>query len=245
MKRIWCAISVLGAFGMLLLAGCRSSTMVQPPKTGVVHLLNGRNLDAFDTILTGQGTNRDPDKVFTLTDGMLRISGQHFGCLASKKEYANYKLIAEFKWGDVTWAPRQFKARESGILVNATVNGGAIPTGIECQVIEGGTGSIIVAKGASLTVDGVTKGPESGRFDRPGRSQWKDQLGFHGTNEIENARGEWNTLEIICAGGEVGIAVNGHKTLAGSNAKPNQGKILLQSKGAEVFFRKLDLYPIK
>jgi len=39
--------------------------------------------------------------------------------------------------------------------------------------------------------------------------------------------------------------VNGHKTLEGTSAIPQAGKIVLQSEGAEIFFRRLDLYWLK
>jgi hypothetical protein len=52
-------------------------------------------------------------------------------------------------------------------------------------------------------------------------------------------------MEIVCAGDSVGITVNGHKTLQGTNAIPQAGRIVLQSEGAEIFFRRLDLYPLK
>jgi hypothetical protein len=33
--------------------------------------------------------------------------------------------------------------------------------------------------------------------------------------------------------------------LEGVNASPRSGKILIQSEGAEIFFRRIDLYPLK
>ena len=58
-------------------------------------LLNGKDLDAFTVFMKDSG-NTDPDKVFTLRDGMLFISGQRNGYLATKREFANYRLVAEF-----------------------------------------------------------------------------------------------------------------------------------------------------
>ena len=159
----------------MLSSGCQSGTTVKSPAPGVTHLLNGRNLDPFYTVVEGQGMNSDPDKVFSLSNGMLRISGEHYGYLATKTEYTNYKLVAEFKWGDITWAPKQFKARESGILINALGSGQTSPTAIECNVTEGDTGSILVVEGAGLTVDGVTKGPQTGRALRPPGSQFLER----------------------------------------------------------------------
>ena len=65
----------------------------------------------------------------------------------------------------------------------------------------------------------------------------------HG-NGIEQPRGEWNRMEVLCDGDKVSITVNGHKTLEGINAMPHAGKILVQSEGAEIFFRRLDVYPL-
>ena len=68
--------------------------------------------------------------------------------------------------------------------------------------------------------------------------------GFRGPHEIENPAGQWNRVEVICNNDLVSIGVNGHHTVTGTNASPTMGKIVLQSEGAEVFFRRLDLYPL-
>jgi len=52
-------------------------------------------------------------------------------------------------------------------------------------------------------------------------------------------------MEVLCDGDKVRIKVNGHTTLTGTNAAPQVGKILLQTEGAEVFFRRLDVYPLR
>ena len=189
--------------------------------------------------------DKDPDNVFTLEDGVLHISGQHYGYLGTRAtNFSNYKLVAEFKWGEKTWPPRVMNARDSGILVHAGGKDQVWPKCIEAQMIEGGTGDILVVSGAYLTVDGVTKGPQIARFDRPGRNPWKDEVGFRGPHEIEKPHGQWNHMVVLCDGDKVGITVNGHKTLEGTNASPRMGKILIQSEGAEVFFRRLDVYPL-
>ena len=83
------------------------------------------------------------------------------------------------------------------------------------------------------------------RFDRPGRDPWKDKLGYRGLHEVEKPHGQWNRLEILCDGDRVKVTVNGHTTLDGTNAFPTSGKIVVQSEGAEIFFRRLDLYPLR
>jgi hypothetical protein len=205
----------------------------------------------FYSYVQGFGVNKDPDHVFTWKNGIVRASGEHFGYLSTKTDFSNYKLIAEFKWGEKTWPPREKNARDSGILIHA--NGNDVkpdaswiwPKSLEAQIIEGGTGDMLVVSGAYLTVDGKTLGPKTARFDRPGRNPWGDVKGFRGPHEIEKPTGEWNRMEIICDGDRVSLSVNGHKTIEGTNCIPHSGRILLQSEGAEIFFRRLDLYPLR
>src|SRR5436190_534299 len=74
----------------------------------------------FNTLLEKHGINSDPDKVFQVEKGVLHISGQEFGGLVTQKEYRNFYLRAEFKWGEKTYEPRLGKARDSGIQYNIT-----------------------------------------------------------------------------------------------------------------------------
>ena len=79
-------------------------------------MFNGRDLGNFETFLKGQGSNRDPDNVFRVEKHVIHVSGKEFGYIITRKEFANYYLRAEFKWGEGTYAPRQGQARDSGIL---------------------------------------------------------------------------------------------------------------------------------
>src|SRR2546421_3307696 len=186
---------------------------VSAQEPAVIHLLSGNARSNFYSFLKDFGAEKDPDHVFTLTNGVLRISGQHYGYLATKEtNFSNYKLVAEWRWGQQTWEPRQTNARDSGILVHFIGKDQVWPKSIEAQIIEGGTGDILVVSGAYLTVDGVTKGPAIARFDRSGRNPWRDEKGFRGPHEIERPTGQWNRMEVLCAGDKIRIKVNGHKT---------------------------------
>jgi hypothetical protein len=226
----------------LVAFGCASHS--QP---AAINLLAPTNFYRF---VRNFGIDNDPENIFTWDKGVLHITGQHYGYLSTKSDYSNYRLVAEFKWGEKTWAPREKTARDSGVLVHCVGKDPKAtadwiwPTCLEAQIIEGGTGDILVVSGASLTVDGVKKGPKTERFDRPGRNPWEDVKGFRGPHEIEKPVGEWNRMEIVCDGDKLSISVNGHKTNEGTNASPQSGRILLQSEGAEIFFRRLDLYPL-
>src|SRR4051812_6200513 len=93
--------------------------------TKTIKLFNGKNLDNFYTYLgspgKGQpkyGKNNDPEKVFTVQEGMIRVSGKVYGCITTEKEYENYHLVVEFKWGTKTWPPREKATMDSGILLH-------------------------------------------------------------------------------------------------------------------------------
>lgn len=257
-----------------LVLGLGVSVAAAEPVTKPIKLFNGKDLTNFYTFLRGLGKNKDPDKVFTVKDGMIRVSGQTFGCFTTEKEFENYHLVVEFKWGNKTWPPREKATRDSGILLHCVGEDGGSsydkqgrPSGpwmesIECQMIEGGTGDFILVGGKgkpSLTVTAEQRGGQwyykegaspkefkGGRINWWGRDpEWKDVLGFRGKHDVETPPGEWNALECVCDGGKITNILNGKVVNAGTNASHTKGKILFQSEGAEVFFRRIDLLPLK
>src|SRR5262249_61218829 len=46
-----------------------------------IKLFNGKDLTNFYTFLVKYGKNNDPEKVFTVQNGMIRVSGNVFGRL--------------------------------------------------------------------------------------------------------------------------------------------------------------------
>lgn len=236
-------------------------------KDGTIHLFNGKDLTNFYTHLRGLGKNNDPDKVFTVQNGMIRVSGQTFGGFVTEKEYENYHLIVEFKWGEKTFAPREDKTRDSGILLHCVGADGAAGSGawmesIECQMIEGGTGDIILVGGKGKpAVTAEAEKRDKGLYYKPGASPvavssqrinwygrdpaWEDVKGFRGAHDVEKPVGEWNRLECICDGDKLTYLLNGKVVNAATNSSHTKGKILVQSEGAEVFFRKIDLKPLR
>lgn len=221
---------------------------------------NGKDLSGFYTYLQKSGRNNDPDHVFQVHDGLLHISGREYGYVATEREYADYHLTAEFKWGTATWPPREKNARDSGILFHMQGPDKVWPQSIEFQIIEGGTGDLLVVGGASIEFDPALecrhsepykmRSPDGsrvvrGRIDWEKRSpQWKDVLGFRGDADLEHPLGEWNTLELECRGDRFTYWVNGTKVIEGRGAQPAKGRILFQSEGAELYFRKLTLRPV-
>lgn len=149
---------VLSLFGqMLLLEDSPAAVsengrrrMAASPDDTVVKLFDGQSLRGLTTWLKDT-QHEDPRDVFRVTNGMLHITGDGLGAITTEKEYRDYHLILEFKWGPRTWAPRMAKARDSGLLVHSTgaeggYNGIWMPS-IEVQIIEGGMGDFILVTG--------------------------------------------------------------------------------------------------
>lgn len=57
-----------------------------------------------------------PPNVFAAADGMIRISGEEWGCITTVDEYENYHIVLEFKWGEATHPLRKNRARDSELL---------------------------------------------------------------------------------------------------------------------------------
>ncbi|HWQ55789.1 MAG TPA: DUF1080 domain-containing protein [Bryobacteraceae bacterium] len=211
---------------------------------GDIRLFNGKDLDGFYTYLRSHGKNQDPDRVFRVEKGQIHVSGAEYGYLCTEREFGDYYLSAEFRWGDATWAPRETKARDSGILFHVGGDDKVWPRSIEFQMIEGGTGDIIVVDGTSLTVKGETR--DKGRFDRFGKGPWQDVIGYRDPNgEVEKPRGKWNRMEMWVEGDKVRMHLNGKLVNEGTGASVTKGKILFQSEGAEVWFRNIVLRPLR
>jgi hypothetical protein len=226
---------------------------------------NGKDLAGFYTY-TKDHQFEDPNKVFTVGDGIIRVSGQEFGGFATREAYRDYHLIVEWRWGEKTWAPRKDKARDSGILLHCVgpdgAAGGQWMESQECQIIEGGCGDLLMVAGKErprLSCE-VRIGPDNqpyyekggklltrdaGRYNWWGRDpNWKDALGFRGKDDVEKPAGEWNRMEVFCNGDSITNIVNGYVVNVGTGSSLTEGKIQFQSEGAEIHFRRIEIRPL-
>lgn len=234
-----------------------------------IKLFNGSNLEGWYTYIEGRGKNHDPKGVFTVQDGLIRISGEEWGCITTENEYENYQLFVEFKWGGLTYEPRLDRARDSGVLLHSQGEDGSSQGiwmhSIECQIIEGGTGDfIVVGDGSEQFQITCTVNPEKhdhsfvynpdgeevtineGRINWYGRDpDWEDVLGFRGQNDVENVPGKWNRLECIAKENSLTFFLNGHMVNSAENVHPTKGRIQIQSEGAEIFFRRVEIKAIR
>ncbi len=208
-----------------------SLALADDPGAGIP-LFNGKDLAGWepkvDTKASGYDPNSSADRVFTVEGGMIRVSGERLGTLTTVAEYADYKLRFEFRWGEKRWAPRAQEVRDTGVLLHCTGPAKIWTKSIECQIQEHDCGDFWMVDGTTLKFDG--------KVEKSYKKKVKD---------AEKPTGEWNTVEVICDGGSITNIINGEVVNRGTDASVTRGKILLQSEGAEVYFRNLVLTPLK
>jgi hypothetical protein len=253
MKRTFARVTTLLVLALAVVSCANGQSEETIPRHGKLkRLFNGKNFSAFDIFLNARPLNSDPEKVFQIENGMLHISGAELGGLVTKKEYKNYYLRAEFKWGEALCGHCTGKARDSGIQYH--INGPLVlwPRMMEFQISEGGTGDIWLIKGPSLEVGGATyqSSPDPGdnqylRIARIGRGELQNVTGFRSQNEVENPHGEWNTVELIANHDRVMQFVNGKLVNKGEHANTTRGKIDFESEGAEIYFRNMVIASLK
>jgi hypothetical protein len=243
--------------------------MRQPEPTSDVRGL-ARGADGKYTEPIGAG--RDPLQVFTVApdvDGRpaIRISGEVFGELRTTRSLENYHLKLQFKWGDKKWAPRNRPddRRDSGLLYHVHAppgqNGRTWARSIELQIQEGDVGDLY-AVGSTIAVRATERpGTKPTLFDYDPSGEWMFFAQSHHQDgrcikkpDNEKATGEWNTVELIAFGEEAIHIVNGTVVMrlrspmridADVPTPVDSGPIILQSEGAEIFYRDIQVRSLK
>jgi hypothetical protein len=145
-----------------------------------LRLFNGKDLGGFYTWLVDT-KREDPRHVFAVTNGMIRISGEGLGYLATEKRYQDYHLIAEFKWGKTNWpwGDRIGKARDSGIFLhaigpdgNSHDGQGAFMAAIECNMFQGATGDLLLIRGNAEDLSLIAPRLSAEVADQPDAYGW-------------------------------------------------------------------------
>jgi hypothetical protein len=244
-------------------------TVTLPPARAgePVALFDGKDIGKWYTFLRDHGKNKDPNGNFTIRDGILRISGQGFGGLLTRDEYANYEVRLEYAWGGKVWPPREKTARDSGLILHCTGSDGAVAkswmAGIQCNMLEGATGDISITAANpryafKAQAEERPAGKKTGLYWKDGAPihafglgsrllwfgrdpSWENILGFRGKNDVEKGVGEWNTLVVTMKGDTMIVRLNGVTMSRATDLGVTRGKLQIQSEGSEVLIRKITL----
>jgi hypothetical protein len=269
---------------LLLLSSAIAYSFTRPESQdkGWVSLFNGKDLSGWESYIgpplndSGRiirnepvGLNNDPKQVFTVVDRdgekLIRISGENWGAISTLKEYADYHLQLQFKWGSLKWGQKKNRKRDSGLLYHSVgPNGadyGAWMRSQEFQIEEGNTGDYWGVAGGSQDIPVIMKSDSEYVYSPAGRLlsfNAKSKPGRHciKQGDAERPSGEWNTLDLYCHGDTSVHVVNGRVVMVlfhsgqTTDSHPGQsegtttiplirGKLQIQSEGAEVFYKQI------
>ncbi len=203
---------------MTLLIAALSLTVFQQPQP--VSLFDGKTLNGWHQDIPANDGKEDPVDAFTVRDGVLVSIGQPFGHLITNSQYENYKLVVEYRYSK--------EAGNCGVIVHASIPRyrSFLPQGVECQLRSGSAGDFFLF-GETIC---RRSAPEIALGRVPNM-----------TDGSENTIGDWNTMVIECRDDEIKVWVNGDLVNDGVGCSVSKGQIALQSEGAEVEFRKLEM----
>ncbi|MFY0689193.1 MAG: DUF1080 domain-containing protein [Cyclobacteriaceae bacterium] len=223
------------------------------PEEGYRLLFNNEDFDDW-TVYTQDGT--DGTDLFKVENKMIHVyptqahlSEQTFAGLTTLKEYADYDITFEFKWGENKFKPRHDFVRDAGILFH--VHGEEIiwPNAVECQIQEGDTGDVwIVGTKVTSKVNQTIRNydPNGQEVTRGGGDQKYNRFHRGYFWEVPG----WNTVKLEVRGADAKFYVNGKLVNEANDMKYwdtssesweplTKGKILFQAEGAELWYRNI------
>jgi hypothetical protein len=174
-------------------------------------LFNGKDLNNWTFYLKDPAA--DPNKVFTIRDGVIHITGDPFGYMRTRETYADYELHLEWRW--------PVEATNSGVFLHAQQPDAIWPSCFECQLQAGKAGEFICMSGTKMN------------------EQKTSPTYFIPTKNPSNEKpvGEWNSLVVKCKGSTIEVNINGVLQNSATGTSVSSGSICLQSEGKDIEFR--------
>ena len=204
--------------------------VAEPTTAGhFVDLFNGKDLTGWVDVNTSPETWR-------VEDGLLKCTGHPIGVMRTEKQYENFILHVEWRHMEA--------GGNSGVFIwsEGTVpEGRRLPKGMEVQMLElewpvlhpdknGNPAPIAYVHGELFGANGLTTTPDNPRGER--------------SKSIENrclGKGQWNYYDVVAVDGTVKLSVNGKFVNGVSKASIKKGYLCLESEGAEIHFRKIQI----
>jgi len=181
-----------------------------------ISLFDGETLDGWVGV---SEKGEVPEGLYSVKEGSIFIAGEPFGYLRTAKKYTDYKLHVEWRWVG--------KGTNSGIFQRVQDNDQVWPEGVECQLMDGKAGDLVMLSGArikEIPFDPAVQFPVKDRKDKG--------------MQIELPYGQWNRAEIICKGHDMLVYINGRFENK-ATLERTEGYIALQSEGGPIEFRNI------
>ncbi|MCP3859477.1 MAG: DUF1080 domain-containing protein [Phycisphaeraceae bacterium] len=217
--------------GELLFGASESRTRPAPPASAVdglepvfgpvMKLFNGTDLAGWNAYF-GDGS-RDAAKAWSVRDGILVCNGGPVGYLQTDLRFESFELVVEWRFDP------ELGAGNSGVLLRMTGEDTVWPRSIEAQLHSRNAGDIWNIGAFPMIAD-------------PARTKGRRTVKAHDTNE--KPLGEWNRYRIRLDRDRLTLEVNGLVQNEATGCQTVPGRIGLQSEGAAIEFRRVELRPI-
>lgn len=212
---------------LLLLSTVSSARAAEIPQ--YKSLFNGKDLTGWVDVNTTKET-------WFVRDGLLVCSGHPIGVMRSAKQYENFVLHIEWRHMEAGGNSGVFAWSEGTVPA-----GRRLPKGMEVQMLEldwvklhkkkdGTLPPIAYVHGELFGANGLKTVPDNPRGTR--------------SKSIENrckGKGQWNVYDVVCVDGTVKLSVNGKFVNGVSKASVKKGYLCLESEGAEIHFRNIQI----
>ena len=199
---------------ILMTTGC-----VQQPTA----IFNGEDLSNWHFIVE---KNAVPgEEVYSVSEGIITVKGEPLGYMYTREKYRNFTLEVEYRWVG--------EESNSGIFFLIEEAANPFPRGIECQLMAGKAGDLVLLNGADLKEfslpEGITERPAFPVIPK---------------KELSNEQpvGDWNKVILTVNEGAISILVN-DQLQNSATSEVKEGHIGLQSEGKAIQFRNLVLHP--
>ncbi len=186
-----------------------------------VQLFDGRSLAGWRGFFP-DGTAME--EVWSVQGGILTNRGRPVGYVQTAAEYESYRLVVEWRF------PTGSQPGNGGVLLRKTGPDTVWPRSIEAQLEHRNAGDFWNIGEFPM---GVAADRTNGRHTRKLRPS------------NERPLGEWNRYEIWVDGPDVRLVVNGEIQNEAWDCEVVAGTICLQSEGAAMEFRKVELTPLR
>ncbi|MCB1061937.1 MAG: DUF1080 domain-containing protein [Verrucomicrobiae bacterium] len=195
---------------------------------GFVDLFNGKDLSNWVDVNTSPET-------WSVKDGLLVCTGNPIGVMRSTKQYENFILVIEWRHMEA--------GGNSGVFLwsDAKPEGNRLPKGMEVQMLEleypylhadkdGNPRHLGYVSGELFGAGGMNAIPENPRGSRSMSFEMRCK-----------GKGEWNQYVVVAVDGSVKLSINGKFVNGIREADLRRGYLCLESEGAEIHFRKIQI----
>jgi hypothetical protein len=263
----------LGGWGALMASGAvrldapAGAAQREKAKERWVSLFNGRDLSGWYTFLQTHGKDRDPDHVITIEDNAIHLykdapdgSKVVMGYICTQKEYGNYHLRFQYRWGTKKFEPRYALKRDAGLYYHLNGPDAVWPRGLQFQIEQTDVGDLLALYGFALDtwIDPKTRNDNQATFQDAGKGGEPRVLGGKGIGYQKRLQGDfevegWNTIEVIAKGDTTVHVLNDHivnrgekirfidPEKPGSTTPVTRGRIALEIEAAEIYFRHVEI----